>query len=402
VGRHFREAQHDSVRVWGGLSKRLANVTDETALAASSAAFVSDTFQSLSVTAWLADERSGGLASCGSTTPRPERDPGGEPDARVASRAVADGLAGKSSPFDLDAVNEPWADEFKRLNPKTFTVKSVGRVCLPLTAGDRCLGALVLADRVDAVAYSAEDLALLACIADQVSSVLLNLRLAREVAFAREMEAFRTMSAFFVHDLKNSAASLNLTLKNLPVHFDNPAFREDALRTIGNTARRIDEIIGRLSALRQRPDVRLAAADLNEIVADTITRLAELRDAPLAQDLQPVPIIRADRDQVGSVVANLLLNARDAVAGGGAITVRTTPLVGRVMLTVADTGCGMTPEFLRDALFRPFQSTKKNGLGIGMFQARMIVEAHGGTIQAESAPGTGTTFRVSFPAGNEP
>ena len=82
-----------------------------------------------------------------------------------------------------------------------------------------------------------------------MTSVLLNLRLASEVARARELEAFRTMSAFFVHDLKNAAASLNLMLKNLPVHFDEPAFREDALRGIGNTARRIDEMIGRLSAL---------------------------------------------------------------------------------------------------------------------------------------------------------
>ena len=64
------------------------------------------------------------------------------------------------------------------------------------------------------------------------------------------------MSAFFVHDLKNAAASLNLMLKNLPVHFDDPAFREDALRGVGNTARRIDEMIARLSALRQRPELQ--------------------------------------------------------------------------------------------------------------------------------------------------
>ena len=104
---------------------------------------------------------------------------------------------------------------------------------------------------------------LLQCIADQVTSVLLNLRLANEVARARELEAFRTMSAFFVHDLKNAAASLNLMLKNLPVHFDDPAFREDALRGVGNTARRIDEMIApaerpaaaaRLQARRSRSE----------------------------------------------------------------------------------------------------------------------------------------------------
>ena len=70
---------------------------------------------------------------------------------------------------------------------------------------------------------------------------------------------------------------------------------------------------------------------------------------------------------------------------------------GRVALSVADNGCGMSPEFLRDSLFRPFQSTKSKGLGIGMFQARMVVEAHGGSIQVESETGKGTTVRVSFP-----
>ena len=112
----------------------------------------------------------------------------------------------------------------------------------------------MLADRINGAIYTVEELELLRCIGDQITSVLLNLRLASEVAHAKELEAFRTMSAFFVHDLKNAAASLNLMLKNLPVHFDDPAFREDALRGVGNTARRIDDMIARLSALRQRPD----------------------------------------------------------------------------------------------------------------------------------------------------
>ncbi len=101
------------------------------------------------------------------------------------------------------------------------------------------------------------------------------------------------------------------------------------------------------------------------------------------------------------MVTNLLLNARDAVCGeraeGGRIEVRTDHRGGRVVLSVADNGCGMSPEFLKDSLFRPFQTTKKKGLGIGMFQSRMVVEAHGGTIQVESEAGKGTTVRVSLP-----
>ena len=187
-------------------------------------------------------------------------------------------------------------------------------------------------------------------------------------------------------------------LKNLPAHFDDPQFREDTLRGVGNTARRIDETIARLSALRQRPEFRPVDVDLVQLVADATDGLDEPRAVELTRELLPVPGILADREQVRSVVTNLLLNARDAVGQGGCINVRTDSADGFVVLTVADNGCGMTPAFLKDSLFRPFQTTKSKGLGIGMFQARMVVEAHGGNIQVNSEAGRGTTVRVSFPA----
>jgi putative PEP-CTERM system histidine kinase len=297
----------------------------------------------------------------------------------------------------------------RRLNPTAFAAKGGHRWCIPLRVGEHHLGALVLADRVNGAPYTVEELELLRCIAGQMTSGLLKLRLANEVARAGELEAFRTMSAFFVHDLKNAAASLNLMLKNLPVHFDDPAFREDALRGVGNTARRIDEMIARLSALRQRSDVRPVEADLNQLVGEALDRLDTMPDVELTRELQPLPAILADREQLQSVVTNLVLNARDAVSGeragnhasrtvgpGGRIQVRTDHREGRVVLTVADNGCGMSPEFVKESLFRPFQSTKTKGLGIGMFQARMVVEAHGGSIHVESEPGKGTTVRVSL------
>jgi putative PEP-CTERM system histidine kinase len=221
------------------------------------------------------------------------------------------------------------------------------------------------------------------------------------VAHAKELEAFRTMSAFFVHDLKNAAASLNLMLKNLPVHFDDPAFREDALRGVGNTARRIDEMITRLSALRQRPDVIRVDADLNQLVSEALDRVNEMPNVEVMRELQPLPRISADREQIQSVVTNLVLNARDALGSGGRIQVRTENREGRAVLSVVDNGCGMSQTFLKESLFRPFQSTKKKGLGIGLFQSRAIVQAHGGGMYVESAPGKGTTFLVSFPVKDE-
>jgi putative PEP-CTERM system histidine kinase len=283
-----------------------------------------------------------------------------------------------------------------KLSATTFP-NGGNRWCVPLRTGKQSLGALVLADRVNGADYTLEELHLLSCIADQVTSVLLNLRLSNEVARAREMEAFRTMSAFFVHDLKNAATSLNLMLKNLPVHFDDPLFREDALRGIGNTARRIDETIARLTALRQRPAFNLVEADLNLLVSEVVDRMDEMSQVELTKEFQPLPPIQVDSEQIRSVVANLVLNARDALGPSGRIDIRTEHLGGTVVFSVSDNGCGMSAEFLKDSLFRPFQSTKKKGLGIGMFQSRMIVEAHGGNIRVESEMGKGSKFRVSLP-----
>jgi putative PEP-CTERM system histidine kinase len=396
VGRHFARAQHDSVRIWTEFSRRLANVKDQTGLATAAARLVSDTFEVLSVTVWLLEEQKEQLIGAASTAPQAGEAITASPLAAVSS-SVAAGLRARSSPFDLEKVNEPWAEELRRLNATTFQ-NGGNRWCIPLRAAEQSLGALVLADRVNAAGYTSEELHLLQCIADQVTSVLLNLRLANEVARGREMEAFRTMSAFFVHDLKNTASSLNLMLRNLPLHFDDPAFREDALRAIGNTTRRIEEMISRLGALRQRPASNPVEADLNQVVSEVLDRLDGMPHVELTRELRPLPQILADRDQIQSVVNNLVLNARDALGPGGRIRVGTEQIGNSVVLTVMDNGCGMSAAFMKDCLFRPFQSTKKKGLGIGMFQSRMIVETHGGSIRVESEPGKGSTFRINLPA----
>ena len=116
----------------------------------------------------------------------------------------------------------------------------------------------------------------------------------------------------------------------------------------------------------------------------------------LVKELHPLPKVVVDPEQLQSVVTNLLLNARRRW-DGRQIRVETSQCEGRAVLSVADNGCGMSPDFLRDSLFRPFQTTKKKGLGIGMFQSKMIVEAHRGNIQVESEPGKGTKFGVLLP-----
>src|SRR5262249_1716200 len=108
--------------------------------------------------------------------------------------------------------------------------------------------------------------------------------------------------------------------------------------------------------------------------------------------------VMADRERIQSVITNLLLNASEAT-GTTRVTVSTEKSDGWVGVNVGDNGCGMSPGFIKKSLFRPFETTKNNGLGIGLFQSRMIIEAHQGKISVTSQPGTGTTFRVLLPTG---
>jgi putative PEP-CTERM system histidine kinase len=275
--------------------------------------------------------------------------------------------------------------------------KGGNRIFLPLMAGGRWLGCAILADRVNGLPYTIEELDLLKCIGDQVAASLLNSRLTDELMLAKELEAFQTMSAFFVHDLKNASSSLSLTLQNLPVYFDNPEFRRDALQGIANTVSRINLSIGRLSALRNKLELKPVESDLNQLVIETLENLNGMPGVELVKEFKPLPKVVVDREQLQNVVTNLLLNAREAVGTQGQIRVETSQCEGRALLSVVDNGCGMSPNFLRDSLFRPFQTTKKKGLGIGMFQSKMIVEAHRGSIQVESQPGKGTKFGVFLP-----
>src|SRR6185437_14122717 len=360
VSLHFARSQHDSVRIWTELSLGLAKIKDQASLSAVCARLVAETFEVLSVTTWLLDEHRDQVVVTASTAPQlGEAITGNAPVA--ASNELVAGLRARSSPFDLEREVEPWAQELRRLNPTIFS-NGGARWCVPLRAGEQRLGAIVLADRVNGAAYTVEELQLLQCIADQVTSVLLNLRLANEVAVSRELEAFRTMSTFFVHDLKNAVTSLNLMLNNLPVHFDDPSFREDALRGIGNTARRIDEMVGRLTSLRHSPNSQPVEADLNELVSEALDSMDKMSHVEVTKDLRPLPSILADHEQIRSVVTNLVLNARDAVGPEGRICLRTEHLGHNVVLSVKDTGCGMSPAFLKNSLFRPFQSTKAKGL----------------------------------------
>jgi len=188
-----------------------------------------------------------------------------------------------------------------------------------------------------------------------------------------------------------------MTMENLPTYFDDPAFRDDALRMISQTVTKINTLCSRLSLLSQKLELQQGEADLNELVTTTLATLNGTLKALPIQDLSPLPSLLMDREQLQKVLINLILNANDAVRNGGEIRVATGQSNGWAVLSVNDNGCGMSREFMERSLFRAFQTTKKRGLGIGLFHSKMIVEAHQGRLEVESEEGKGSTFRVMLP-----
>ncbi|HNQ90847.1 MAG TPA: PEP-CTERM system histidine kinase PrsK [Verrucomicrobiota bacterium] len=396
VSRHFQRPQYDYRRLWGAFTERTASILDTTALCGVFVKLVSETFEVLSVSLWLTDEQRATLSLGASTVV-----PAGKADDFVPAdaaglRAAIEAIRERRAPFNLEQVRDGWVEALRRCHPDYFG-KGGGRLGVPLHAGGSLLGILTLGDRVSGVPFSVEDLDLLQCIGDQVAASLLTLRLSERCLQAKEMEAFQTMSAFFVHDLKNTASTLSLMLGNLPGHFDDPAFREDAFRAIAKAVERINSLIDRLGLLRQELKLNRAEADLNELVRQTLATLEPAHHLPLDVALGALPRFLLDAVQVQNVLTNLLLNAKEALGPDGRIRVQTTRDNGWAVLEVSDNGCGMTPEFVSRSLFRPFQTTKKRGIGIGMYHSRMIVEAHRGRIDVATAVGQGTTFRILLP-----
>jgi len=393
VSRHFRRSEHDFRKIWTEFTRRTSSVFDEVKLGTGAAEVISNNFHVLGVTVFRASPDTRSLGCLCSSEKQRDR-----AQLEFSSDWMSD-IQALEKPFNLERCQEAWASVLRDGCPTKFD-HGGDRLVIPLVAAERLVGLVVLADRVNGVPYSHEEVDLLACIGDQLAAALMSCSLTEKVLLAKEMEAFQTLSTFFVHDLKNAANSLNLTLQNLPVHFDDPEFRADAVKAVSRTVARINQMIQKLSSLRHETDLRLVPCRLDLLCGEVLDSLdSETKmGCQIRRDLTVVPEHKFDREAMHSVVTNLVINAREAMSGNGSVQVSTRLEDGKLALTVADEGIGMSADFIKNQLFRPFHSTKTKGLGIGLFQCKKIVEAHRGSIRVDSAPGHGTRFTVLFPS----
>ena len=394
VSLHFKRPKHDYRKVWTSFTHQTASLIGIREVCAAVTKMVADTFGVPCVTIWLVDESQENLTLGGSTV-FSSTELGEFVRDKKAVKEYIQAMRNQQMPIDLDQTEMDWARDLKESHFDYFRDARI-RYGISLLSGNEFLGIMTLNEKLTKEQFSFEDFDLLKTIADQAAGSILNIKMSERLSQAKEMEAFQTMSAFFVHDLKNLASKLSLTMQNLPTHFDNPEFRGDALRAISDSVAKINTMSSGLSLLRQKIVLQLAETDLNGLVTTTINMLNGFK-ASITQDLKPLPKFLMDSEQIQKVLTNLILNANEAVGNEGEIRVATEQKDNWILLSVSDNGCGMSKEFIEKSLFHPFKTTKKQGMGIGLFHSKMIVEAHHGRIEVESEEGRGSTFRVFLP-----
>ena len=393
IALHFGRPTYDYQKEWIEFTRQTSSILDTRNLCRIIARRISKMMDVLSVTIWLIDDPIK-KAEIGDSTVLSEKHRGILPNLSGMILEMVQAIRRDNLPFDYNFLQGDWTDDKEK---KEVLAKERIEYCLPLTAGERVLGAVTLGDRVGRDSFSDEDFELLRTITDQTAGSLLNLSLSEELRAAKEMEAFQTLSAFLLHDLKNLASTFSLTLQNMEVHFHNPDFRKDAFQVLEQSLKKIQNMSSGLSLLSQKFEIKKESVDLNCLVGDSLKEYDGAMKGKIIKKLTLTPEISVDPDQIRKVLANMVLNANDALSQGGEIRIETGQRNGWAVISVSDNGSGMSKEFMEKSLFRPFKTTKKQGMGIGLFQSKMIVEAHGGRIEAESEENVGSTFRVFLP-----
>jgi putative PEP-CTERM system histidine kinase len=274
------------------------------------------------------------------------------------------------------------------------TLQSVWLV-VPLILHERLLGFVVLARSRGRIDLNWEISDLLKTAGRQAASYLAQIEAAKALLVARQFESFNRMSAFVVHDLKNLIAQLSLLLTNAERHKHNPSFQEDMLGTIAHS---VDKMKRLLFQLRGSYSLEAPApVALDDLLKQVITAKSGESPVPTLAVGNGSSSVVAHRARLERIIGNLIQNSIDATTADGKVRVQLTQQNSSAVIEIADTGCGMSEQFIRHQLFKPFESTKPTGMGIGTYEASQYVRELGGRIEVESRESHGTVFRVMLP-----
>jgi putative PEP-CTERM system histidine kinase len=266
---------------------------------------------------------------------------------------------------------------------------------VPLMLHAKLFGFVLLQKSRSPVKLNWEVIDLLEIAGSQAASYLAQQEAANALMVARQFESFNRMSTFVVHDLKNLVSQLSLMNANAEKHKDNPEFQRDMLETVAFSVQKMKLLLQKLS--RSASPEKPAPLAVEQVVRQAVALKAAFEPRPqLAVEHDGLAVL-ADRERLERVLGHLIQNAIEATPRDGRVGIRVRREAGAVAIEIADTGEGMSEDFIRERLFKPFESTKSAGMGIGVFESREYINELGGRLEVASRPGQGTTFNVVLP-----
>lgn len=263
---------------------------------------------------------------------------------------------------------------------------------IKVTRSDRILTLLVTADTLR------DD-------AEKILGVMMFVEDITEIQKVQRMEAWREVARRIAHEIKNPLTPIRLSAQRLRKRYEhllegNGAVFDKCTSTIIKQVEELKNLVDEFSNFARLPTAKLAPNDLNQVVKEALFLFKEgHKDLTFRFDRQgDLPLLELDREQIKRVLINLLDNAVAVVGEGGRIEISTEydPSLGIVHLEVADNGCGMSPE-VRENIFEPYFSTKKDGTGLGLAIVSAIVSDHRGYIRVRPNEPTGTRFIIELP-----
>jgi putative PEP-CTERM system histidine kinase len=389
IAKHFYRNRYDYREEWLRLIKTLAGTEHATSLSERSVKALADIIGSRRGELWLVNRTRTAYEGHGALgMPLPT-------NAIDANDVLPRFL--RQTRWIID-TNEYSEDPEKYTNAFVAAPEHVAKpsIYVPLVHANDLVG-IVRLDRPPMLgSLGFEDHDLLRTAGQQVATFLAQEHAQEELAETRQFEAFSKLTAFLMHDLKNMIAQQELVVGNARRFKHRPEFIDDAIGTIEASVGRMKAVLERLRGATGVE--KKSRVDLQKLLYEICNGCADRSPVP---EIVTAPIdarVDMDREKLNMAIVHAIRNAQDATPPGGRVQVRLEARDGTALIEVGDTGMGMTPEFIRDHLFKPFDSTKgAKGMGIGAYQIRETLRAAGGDVEVSSTPGQGTTVRMRLP-----
>jgi hypothetical protein len=394
ISKHFFSYQFDYRKEWLGFTQSLSSGTPQGGgLPELVIKSLADLVESPAGWLWLADEAGDMRQYARLNMPDiPEVEPGTSPmlDFLVRTQWILDVDELHAAPEEYGSLALPsWLEHLKD-----------AWLVIPLFFEQKIFGFVVLTHPRARVEINWEVLDLLKTASSQAASYLTHMRAADALLEAKKFDSFNRMSAFVVHDVKNLVAQLSLLLKNAERHKDNPEFQKDMFMTIAHAVDRMKHLLLQLRAGTtpvDRPRPVMLAGIIQRVCRAKLEAAANL-DVNINDDME----VLGHAERLERVIGHLVQNALDATPDDGRVWIRLSQENGNATVEVGDNGCGMSQEFIRNHLFRPFDSTKNSGMGVGAYESAQYVSELGGRLAVDSKEGQGTVMRIILPRHQRP